>query len=86
MIGKALNRSDIYQHPVIVLTDKQYSEGYIAIDSSTLKAEPINRGKLITPTEGYKRYEYTDDGISPWVTPGTEHGENMITSYEHDEY
>ena len=27
-----------------------------------------------------------DDGISPWVIPGTERGENMMTSYEHDEY
>lgn len=26
LIGKALNRSDQYQHPVIVLSDKQYSE------------------------------------------------------------
>lgn len=26
LIGKALNRSDQYQHPVIFLSDKQYSE------------------------------------------------------------
>lgn len=48
LIGKALNRSDQYQHPVIVLIDKQYSESYLSVDKSKLVAEPINRGKLMT--------------------------------------
>jgi 2-oxoglutarate/2-oxoacid ferredoxin oxidoreductase subunit alpha len=60
-IGKALNWSDIYQHPVILLTDKQFSEGYIAINPKDLKAEEIKRGKLVQGTEGYKRYEFTKD-------------------------
>ncbi|AHB41244.1 Pyruvate flavodoxin/ferredoxin oxidoreductase-like protein [candidate division SR1 bacterium RAAC1_SR1_1] len=85
-IGKALNWSDIYQHPVILLTDKQFSEGYIAINPKDLKAEEIKRGKLVQGSEGYKRYEFTKDGISPWTTPGTENGEFITTSYEHDEY
>jgi len=50
-IGKALNWSDIYQHPVIMLTDKQFSEGYFAVDPNNLKAEPIKRGKLVQGTE-----------------------------------
>lgn len=85
-IGKALNWSDIYQHPVILLTDKQFSEWYIAINPKDLKAEEIKRGKLVQGSEGYKRYEFTKDGISPWTTPGTENGEFITTSYEHDEY
>jgi len=36
--------------------------------------------------EGYKRYAEVNDGISPYVLPGTENGEFITTSYEHDEY
>lgn len=86
LIWTALNRSDIYQHPVIVLTDKQFSEWYIAIDKNNLKAENINRWKLIQWSEWYKRYELTDDWISPYTIPGMENGEFITTSYEHDEY
>lgn len=88
LAGKALNRSDIYQHPVILLTDKQLSEGYKTIDPANLKAEPINRGKLYTPTaeDTYPRYEITDDGISPNAIPGTANAVSMVTSYEHDTF
>ncbi len=87
LIGKALNRSDQYQHPVIVLLDKQYSESYLSVDKTKLIAEKINRGKLqITWSEWYKRYELTADGISPVIIPWTENGEFIATSYEHDEY
>jgi len=34
----------------------------------------------------YKRYADEKDGISPYVLPGTENGEFIATSYEHDEY
>lgn len=107
LIWKALNRSDIYQHPVIFLVDKQLSEWYLSIDKTTLLPEQILRGKLLSPlnlTEmkatslwddtlpakndgvNYKRYLLTDDGISPVTLPGTQHGEFIATSYEHDEH
>ncbi|MCX6824750.1 MAG: hypothetical protein NTY80_00865 [candidate division SR1 bacterium] len=87
LIGKALNRSDIYQHPVIFLVDKQLSEGYISVDKSKLVSQQILRGKINTVgIEGYKRYETTSDGISPSMLPGVENGEFIATSYEHDEY
>ncbi|MEI8092277.1 MAG: hypothetical protein WCG98_09185 [bacterium] len=35
--------------------------------------------------DDYKRYAFTDDGISPYVLPGTENGEFIATSYEHEE-
>ena len=89
LIGKALNRSDQYQHPVIYLIDKQLSEWYLSIDAKNLVAEEINRWKTIEnwklKIENYRRYENTDDGISPYVIPWTENGEFITTSYEHDE-
>ena len=88
--GKALNYSDIYQHPVILLSDKQLSESYLSIDKSKLNTEVINRGKKVGKSDSendtYKRYEYTSDGISPYSTPGVEKTHFIATSYEHDEY
>ena len=43
-VWKALNYSDIYQHPVIMLVDKQLSESYLSVNASELLAEPIHRG------------------------------------------
>ena len=88
--GKALNYSDIYQHPVILLSDKQLSESYLSIDKSKLNTEVINRGKKVEKSDSendtYKRYEYILDGISPYSTPGVEKTHFIATSYEHDEY
>lgn len=86
--GKALNRSDQYQHPVIMLLDKQLSESYTTIDPKNLKAEPIKRGKLATAEaeDQFKRYAFTEDGISPYSVPGKENTTFIATSYEHDEY
>lgn len=86
--GKALNWSDQYQHPVILLSDKQLSESYLSIDPQKLLAEPIKRGKKTDSTteDQFKRYEFSPDGISPYSVPWTEHTTFIATSYEHDEY
>ena len=86
--GKALNWSDQYQHPVILLSDKQLSESYLSIDPHKLLAEPIKRGKKADSTaeDQFKRYEFSPDGISPYSVPWTEHTTFIATSYEHDEY
>jgi len=87
LVWKALNYSDIYQYPVIVLIDKTFSESYLSVDMTKLKAEQINRWKLETnPAEDFARYSITEDGISPYTIPGTANGEYITTSYEHDEY
>ncbi len=85
MAGQALNYAQKYQMPIIYLTDKQFSEGKVTIDSN-LKPTPIDRGKLETaPTKEFKRYALTEDGVSPYVTVGTPDGDFIATSYEHDE-
>jgi 2-oxoglutarate ferredoxin oxidoreductase subunit alpha len=50
----------------------------------------IRRGKLVTEdlpaTDSYfKRYEVTEDGISPRVIPGMKGGIHHVTGVEHDE-
>lgn len=85
MGGQSLNLAQKYQTTVIILTDKQFSEGKATI-SEFIKAE-TNRGKIIeNPSEDFARYKLSDDGISPYVRVGTKNGDFIATSYEHDEY
>lgn len=84
--GLALNLAQKYQTVVILLTDKQYSDGKATLEGE-LKTPGIERGKLVLdPSPDFKRYELTDDGISPYTKPGTKDGDFIATSYEHDEY
>ncbi|GAB0174287.1 MAG: 2-oxoacid:acceptor oxidoreductase subunit alpha [Candidatus Altimarinota bacterium] len=84
--GLALNIAQKYQTIVILLTDKQFSELHSSYDALP-PPTPVDRGKLLeTPSPDYKRYELTEDGISPYVKVGTENGDFIATSYEHDEY
>ena len=86
--GLALNRSDQYQHPVIMLVDKQLSESYLSINQKTLKSEEIKRWDLINnqKEDTFKRYQITENWISPYSIPWTENTSFIATSYEHDEY
>ena len=85
MAGQALNIAQKYQTTVIILTDKQYSEGKVSVGE--MVPTPVNRGKLLeNPSPDYKRYALTDDGVSPYVRVGTPQGDFIASSYEHDEY
>ncbi len=87
LISKALNFSDKYQHPIIVLIDKQYSENFGSIDSNYLKIAPIDRGKLKNnPDKNFARYSITKDSISPRTIPWQSNGEYNASSYEHSKH
>ena len=80
-----LNLAWKYQIPVIVLTDKHVAESFI---SGRLDEDSVGMlsGKIAENTdENYKRYQFTDDGISPMAFPGTPNVKTKVTSYEHDE-
>jgi 2-oxoglutarate/2-oxoacid ferredoxin oxidoreductase subunit alpha len=84
--GLALNIASRYQTIVILLTDKQFSELHSSHDPLPPPTR-VDRGKLVdSPTPDYKRYAITEDHISPYVKVGTENGDFIATSYEHDEY
>jgi 2-oxoglutarate ferredoxin oxidoreductase subunit alpha len=87
MISQALNQSDMYQHPLVFLIDKQLAEGYKTISERDLTTVPINRGiRADSEAEDtYLRYKVTSDGISPYAIPGQENTVFIATSYEHDE-
>jgi 2-oxoglutarate ferredoxin oxidoreductase subunit alpha len=90
--AEAFNLAEEYQCPVIVLSDLQLSLGKQTVEPLDFNKVEIRRGKLITEeipeqeNKGYfKRYEVTEDGISPRVIPGVKNGIHHVTGVEHDE-
>lgn len=79
----AMNLTWKYQVPVVVLMDKQLSEGY---GSAALPVDKVTVGDIkVGGGASYKRYEYTADGISPLAFPGQADTVVKINSYEHNE-
>ncbi|WP_459499937.1 2-oxoacid:acceptor oxidoreductase subunit alpha [Bacillus sp. C1] len=92
-IVEAFNLAEEYQVPVIFLTDLQLSLGKQTVEPLKLDRVEIRRGKLDLQVElperenkaYFKRYEVTEDGISPRVLPGMKNGVHHVTGVEHDE-
>ncbi|MGM0873747.1 MAG: 2-oxoacid:acceptor oxidoreductase subunit alpha [Bacillota bacterium] len=89
---EAFNIAEEYQCPVILLTDLQLSLGKQTVEPLDYSNIEIRRGKLQTEelpeieNKGYfKRFEVTEDGVSPRVIPGTKNGIHHVTGVEHDE-
>jgi 2-oxoglutarate ferredoxin oxidoreductase subunit alpha len=93
LTGKAFNLADVYQLPVIVLSDMFLSESHESVDKKFvdefIAKYKINRGKLIRNPQSeiknnkYLRYKITEDGISPRLIPGTPGYYYQANSYEH---
>ncbi|MGM9946283.1 MAG: 2-oxoacid:acceptor oxidoreductase subunit alpha [Lysinibacillus sp.] len=87
---QAFNIAEELQCPVIVLTDLQLALGKQSVDAFDYSKIEIRRGKIVTPEDPeskdyFKRYENTEDGISPRVLPGVQGGIHHVTGVEHDE-
>ncbi|GMK42256.1 2-oxoglutarate ferredoxin oxidoreductase subunit alpha [Paenibacillus sp. CCS19] len=88
---EAFNVSEQYQVPVIVMTDLQLSLGKQSCEMLDYDQIVIKRGKLVEEVpahednELFKRYELTEDGVSPRVLPGVKGGIHHVTGVEHDE-
>jgi len=82
--GEVMNLAWKYQVPAIILMDKHLIESYvsIAIDERKVTVEP---NSVAESWEGeYKRYKFTDSGVSPITFPGTPGAVVKVSSYEHD--
>jgi 2-oxoglutarate ferredoxin oxidoreductase subunit alpha len=88
MAFEAFNLAEMYQCPVILLTEKYLGEGSANLpflDTVDLK---INRGQLLADDkipENFKRFADTKSGISPRTVPGQKYGAHTASSYEHRE-
>src|SRR3989344_3792536 len=77
LTAKAFNLADIYQTPVIIMSDMFLSESHksmtVKFINDTKASYKVDRGKTTNFIEGpdkYLRYRVTDDGISPRLIPG----------------
>lgn len=82
---RSFDLAEKYQTPMFVLSDQYLADSYrdaemFDIDSLPDVAQPMREAE-----EGYKRYELTDDGISPRLVPGF--GTELVRadSHEHTE-
>ncbi|MFP4662701.1 MAG: 2-oxoacid:acceptor oxidoreductase subunit alpha [Halanaerobiales bacterium] len=88
---RAFNLADKYQLPVILLSNQYLADSAKNVEAFDFDSLAIDYG-LISDDEAkniddYKRYKFTDSGISPRAYPGQIPGEVLvIDSDEHDEY
>ena len=79
---KAFNIADKYQVPVIILSDANYLSQSMNLGKVNLEE---NEYHVVESTEDYKRYQYTESGISPRSVPGYGKGLVKVDSDEHTE-
>ena len=85
--GKCFNYADKYQIPVVHMMDKFLSSSVVTCKKFDPNKVSIDRGKLLDKIEGeYKRFAFTDDGISPRSRLGLDDGVFWNTGDESDEY
>ena len=86
-IVRAFNLAEVYQTPVIVLSDLYLGEGFRTVERDALDFNvPILRGFLADGDgdgKGYLRYRFTENGISPRAFPGMKGYEYVAATDEH---
>lgn len=88
--AQAFNLAEKYQLPVLILSDLLLSEHPETIEADALRHDvPIDRGELLTewPSNNgaYKRFRFTESGVSPRVLPGTANATYVAATDDHDE-
>ncbi len=91
LTAHAFNVADYYQTPVFIMSDTYLAEGHQSVPVFDTKSITINRGKLLSWTDGdtrenYLRYDVTDDGIAWRALPGMKKALFLANSYEHNRY
>lgn len=83
---RALNYAEEFQTPVIHLVDKALANSTESINYLDTSIVKIERGKFTkTAPAGYKRFEFSEDGISYRVPVGSEGTHYWLSGEEHDE-
>ena len=90
---EAFNLAEMYQCPVIILSDLQLSLGKQTVESLDYNKIEINRGETIqsdierdeADKAYFKRYALTESGVSPRPIPGVKGGIHHVTGVEHNE-
>ena len=87
---RAFNIAEKYQIPVLVMSDQHLADSVVTVkpfDFTKVKVERYISGEEEVVDEEYKRYRFTEDGISPRILPGKIPGQVvLVDSDEHDEW
>ncbi len=84
--GNCFNYADVFQVPVIHMMDKFHASSVITCKRFDPQKISINRGKLLEKVDDvYRRFEFTDDGVSPRSKLGMDDGIFWNTGDESDE-
>jgi 2-oxoglutarate ferredoxin oxidoreductase subunit alpha len=82
----AFNYSERFQVPVILLTDQGLATRMEVIHKPDTDGLDLWTRRTSAGLNGdYKRYELTEDSVSPMGIPGEEGGQYVATGIEHDE-
>jgi len=85
VMRRAFEIAEIYQVPVIVLSEQGLGHRRATLPRTLLEQTPI--AEVARPLKswpsGYLRFEFTDSGISPRALPGDPGGMHMVTGLEH---
>jgi 2-oxoglutarate ferredoxin oxidoreductase subunit alpha len=92
LVQHAFNWSEKYQLPVFFLIDQDLAISNQPLDGLDLKRVRIDRGKLLTQEQSasiredeYRRFEFTQDGVSPRAIPGHKSTLFLSSGSEHDD-
>lgn len=86
---RALNLAELFQLPVIILSDQFLADSTMTVEPFDFERVPLQRyfasNDLLRQV--YKRYELTEDGVSPRIIPGLfDSLVEIADSHEHDEF
>ena len=90
---RAFNLAEKYQCPVVVMVDTFLSSSLRTLDMDVIdfSSVKIDRGSTLSYEDldrlsnGYKRFQFTESGISPRAIPGHPRAVLSVASDEHDE-
>lgn len=83
----AFRLAEEWQTPILLASDLHLSENFFTVDRDELPAAGPIPSLFTVPANGheYRRYQYTDSGVSPRSLPGQAGLQYVAGSDEHDE-
>ncbi len=91
LVIEALNLAERFQCPVYLALDQALSQNMATVEPFDLEAITIDRGKRLSAEQlasmaQYRRYAFSDDGVSEYAVAGTPGGMSLVTGNERDEF
>ncbi|QGY41106.1 2-oxoacid:acceptor oxidoreductase subunit alpha [Pseudodesulfovibrio cashew] len=80
----AFGLAEQFQTPIFILSDQFLADSYRNVERFDVDSLPEIAGPLLKPEDSsYRRYELTDDGVSPRLVPGFSETLVRADSHEH---